>query len=320
MSVITATGATLEHILDGTYPIWNEGISREAYSRWNLGQMATPWGREHLRRVALVDGDQVLASAKRYDFVGHFGGDPVPVMGIGAVFTPGESRGRGHARTLLEQMLADASARGCGFALLFSEIGAPYYEKLGFQVLPRQTHLIEVLPGRRGGAPATLVRSGDASDLPAIVEITARYREGSAFALDRTSDLIGFGLARRRLLAGLGPPGLREVEFFVAEEAQRAVAYVIVTRVPQGLVLEDCGDRDPAGARVGAILQVLAAREPSAPAMRLHAWLPRSFRPPQIRIVHDQAASEIMMVRPLGSRSPTLDEAGETIYWNLDVF
>ncbi len=320
MSLITATGPTLERILDGTYPIWNEGISREAYSRWNLAQLATPWGREHLRRVALVDGDHVLASAKRYDLVGHLGGAPVPVLGIGAVFTPVESRGQGHARTLLEEMMADAATRGCGAALLFSEIGAAYYEKLGFRVLPRRTHLIEVLPGRRGGAPATLVRSGDPSDLAAIAEITTQYREGSAFALDRTTDLIGFGLARRRLLAGLGPPGLREVEFFVAEEAQRAVAYAIVTRVPQGLVLEDCGDRDPAGARVGAILQVMAAREPSAPPLRLHAWLPGSFRPPQIRIVHEQAASEIMMVRPLGSRSPTLDDTGEVVYWNLDVF
>jgi ribosomal protein S18 acetylase RimI-like enzyme len=320
MPLITATGATLEHIMDGTYPIWNEGLSREAYSRWNRGQTQTAWGREALKRVALVDGQTVLSSAKSYSFDGLIGGQRVPVLGIGAVFTPVESRGRGHARTLLEEMMADAAARGSGLALLFSEIGASFYESLGFRVVPRSTYLIEVLQGRRAGAPATLVRSGEAGDLAALAAITARYHAGSAFALDRTSDLIGFGLARRRLLAGLGPAGRREVEFFVAEEAQRAVAYVVITRVPQGLVLEDCGDYDPAGARVGAILQVMAARDPSAPPMRLHGWLPRSFRPPQIRIVHEQPAGEIMMVRPLGSRSPTLDEAGETVYWNLDVF
>ena len=70
---------------------------------------------------------------------------------------------------------------------------------------------IEVLPVT--GAPAMFVRSGEAADLGAIAEITARYAEGAAFALDRTPDLIGFGFARRRLLAGLGPPGFATSSF-----------------------------------------------------------------------------------------------------------
>jgi GNAT superfamily N-acetyltransferase len=323
LTLVTTTGDRLEEILDGTYPIWNEGISRPAYSRWNLAQMSTPWGRDHLRRVALMDGGRVLASAKRYDFVAEVGGHEAAVLGIGAVFTPAEARGRGHARALIDAMARDASERGCGLALLFSEIGPSYYEPLGFEVLPRDAYEIEVLPGR-GGAPATGVRSGETTDLETIAEISARYRSGSAFGLHRTSDLIGFGLARRRLLAGLGPPGLRDVEFFVAEEADRAAAYVIITRGPAGRVLEDCGDRDPTGARVGAILQVLAARDPAASPMRLRGWLPQSFRPPQLRVVHEGPSRDIMMTRKLGSGSPALDgplqEGREVVYWNLDVF
>ena len=120
MPLVTADVPTREHIMDGTYPIWGEGLSREAYSRWNQGQMETAWGRGHLRRVALVEEGRVLASAKRYDFEGRLLGQPVGVLGIGAVFTPPEQRGRGHAASLIDAMTAEAEARGCchGAALL----------------------------------------------------------------------------------------------------------------------------------------------------------------------------------------------------------
>lgn len=317
--MITATGPTLDRILDGTYPIWNEGLSREAYSRWNQGQMSTPWGRAHLRRVALVEGERILCSAKDYRFRAHVGGQLVSVLGIGAVFTPDEVRGRGHARALIEALVAEAHAQGCDMALLFSEIGPAYYEAMGFRVIARPSYEIEVVRGPRG-APATLVRSAESSDLELLADISARYREGAAFALARTPDLIAFGVARRRLLAGLGPSGLRDVEFFVAEEAHRAVAYVVITRGPAGRVLEDCGDRDPTGARIGAILQVLSAREPAEPPMRLRGWLPRSLRPPQVRIALEAPPGDIMMIRDLGTASPAIDPGAEVVYWNLDLF
>jgi hypothetical protein len=282
--------------------------------------MATAWGRDHLRRVALVEDDRVRSSAKAYRFRAHVDGRLVSVLGIGAVFTPPEIRGRGHARTLIDRLIAEAVEQGCELALLFSEIGAAYYEGMGFRVLPRPMYDIDVLPGRRAGAPATLVRSGETSDFETLAEIAARYREGAAFALDRPADLIAFGVTRRRLLAGLGPAGVRDVEFFVAEEGQRAVAYVVLTRGPAGLVLEDCGDRDPSGARIGAILQVLAARQPSDPQRRLRGWLPRSVRPPQIRIAHEAPAGDIMMVRDIGHASPAISSNAEIVYWNLDVF
>ena len=62
----------------------------------------------------------------------------------------------------------------------------------------------------------------------------------------------------------MGPAGDREVQFFIAEEGASAVAYVVISVRGGAWVLEECGDRDPAGARVGAILQVLMARDPSA--------------------------------------------------------
>jgi hypothetical protein len=175
-----------------------------------------------LRRVARVEGGRRF-ERKALRFVARVGGRDVSVLGIGAVFTPVEARGQGHARSLINEMTSEAAGAGAGLALLFSEIGTSYYESMGFRTVPRPSYVMEVIRGR-GGAPATLVRSGEAADFDLIAEISARYAEGAGFALVRTPDLIQFGLARRRLLAGLGPPGLRDVEFFVAEEANRAVA------------------------------------------------------------------------------------------------
>jgi len=319
LHLIDADQALIDRVMDDTFVIWSEGLDREAYRRWDVAQRSTPWGRANLSRVVLCDGDRVLASAKRYRFVARVAGEPVPVVGVGAVFTPTALRGHGHARELMDRLLADEEASGCGYALLFSEIGASYYLRLGFEALARTQQTI-VVPAP-DGAPAVLVRSGEATDLATIAEISALYAEDASFALERSADLIGYGIARRRLLAGLGLAGMRQAEFFVTEEGHRAVAYVFLTRGPNGTVLEECGDRDPTGARVGAILQVLAAREPAEPVMRMETWLPDAFRPPQLRVIAERdALSELMMVKPLGGRPPLSTLRGPIVYWRTDVF
>jgi GNAT superfamily N-acetyltransferase len=321
--LIEADETLRDTIQDGTYPIWNEGLTRQAYGAWNRGQMRTPWGRRHLQRVALVEAGRLLASAKRYLFDATLDGSRVSVLGIGAVFTPPELRGRGHARALIDLMIDDARGRGCHIALLFSEIGPSYYESLGFRSITRTLARIDVPRGgarRRPGAPATFVRSGSAADLRAIADLSARYASGASFALVRSAELIEFGFARRSLLAGLGPAGLRQTEFFVAEEGHQAVAYVFITRGPSGSVLEECGDRDPAGARIGAILQVLAERTPSEAVASLTGWLPAALSPPQLAIERGLPAPEIMMVRPIVPDMPIEDGGAPVVYWQTDLF
>jgi len=319
MTVSVADPAVHEQILDLTYPLWGEGLTRQAYGTWDRGQMSTAWGRTHLERVALVDGGTVLSSAKRYQFDALVSGVPERVVGVGAVFTPPGSRGQGHARVLIEEMLSQAAQAGAGWALLFSEIGDAYYKGLGFVTLPRS--MVTLMVREKAGAPATFVRAGETADLPFIAELSAVYAGGAGVALDRTADLIGFGIARRRMLAGLGPPGLRHLEFFVAEEGGRPAAYVVISRGPSGVVLEECGDRDPTGARVGAILQVLQAREPSILQEPTRAWLPAGFRPPQVLVVDESPAAEIMMMRRLGApASGTAVPPPPVTYWQTDVF
>jgi GNAT superfamily N-acetyltransferase len=323
LRVEKAEGPILDEIVAATFDVWHEGLGRRAYERNYAAQLATPWGRSHLARWALIDHTGAcLASAKVYRFDAVLDGQRMAVVGLGAVFTQPAHRGRGHARVLIERLLERAHAEGADLALLFSEIGSEYYTRLGFRVLPRSELTLHVIESDRRGAPAILVRTGEDRDLVGLVDMGRQRSAGYRLHLDRNRDLVHFAITKKRLLAGLGPAGRREVQFFVAEEGASAVAYVVISARGADWVLEEAGDRDPSGARIGAILQVLIARDPAERRPALRGWLPADLCPPQVRIVERRAARDIMMMRSLGTRrmpQPSLEEAG-VLYWNSDLF
>jgi predicted N-acetyltransferase YhbS len=315
-------GHFLDRILESTYEIWHEGLSFETYRRFYTAQRATAWGQRHLHRVALVDGDTLLASAKHYAFDATLDGRAIRVAGIAAVFTEPAHRAQGAARELMDLLLRRLAADGADLALLFSEIGPDYYARLGFNPVATSTRRLRVAEPTRYGAPATMVRGGEARDLAAIAAMGRKRASTSRFHLDRDEDLIQYAITKRRLLAGLGRPGLRELFFFIAEEGTTAAAYVVITSAAGRWTIEECGDRDPTGARVGAILQVMLAREPAERRPSIDAWLPEGFLPPQVTMIGEEPSAEVMMIKPLtteASAATTLT-ASECLYWKADVF
>ena len=321
--LVRADGPLVERIITDTYPIWNEGLSLEGYRRWNDLQTRTAWGKDHLYRVALTESGEAVASAKWHVLDCLLNAQPCRVLGIGAVFTPEEQRGRGRAKELVAQMLAQAEREGYRAALLFSEIGAPYYEQLGFTAIPRETLTLDVHFPRQG-PPATLVRAGEDLDLKYLAD----FHDVPNFGLVRTPDLIKFNVVKRRVRAACAPIGSRVVEFFVSEEGHRPVAYVLLSRGPSGnlgegpevMWLEACADRDPTGARVGAMLQVLRARTLGEEWPVLRSWLPDGWLPPQLRIIDRVPADEILMVRPLGKNVLPSMASEDVVWWHGDCF
>ncbi|HEV3142043.1 MAG TPA: GNAT family N-acetyltransferase, partial [Vicinamibacterales bacterium] len=208
--LVRAEGPILEQILSSTHEIWSEGLDRAAYGRYYAAQLATAWGRRHLRRSALVDGGSVLASAKEYRFDAVLDGRAIQVLGIGAVFTQPQRRGRGHGRELIERVLGRASSDGIDLAMLFSEIDPEYYARLGFAPLETTELELRVIEDDRRGAPATLVRAGEDRDLADIAAMNAVRAVPFRFHLERDRDLVHYQIVKKRLLAGLGPAGLRE--------------------------------------------------------------------------------------------------------------
>ena len=320
--LVAAEGAVLDRILDDTYEIWNDGLTRRAYGQFYAAQRATPFGREHLSRLALVDGDDVLASAKLYRFGAVFDGRPIQIAGLGAVFTSPASRRRGAGRELIERLLERAAADGADLALLFSEIGPDYYARLGFEAVATSDRQLRVTESTRYGAPMTMVRGGDDRDLRDIVTMGLARAERYRFHLSRDRDVVHFAIARKRLLAGLGVPGARALQFFIAEEGASAVAYIVISVLGSAWTIEEAGDRDPNGARLGAILQALIAREPAEKRPAITAWLPDGFLPPQVSIIGETPSKDVMMIRALNDSVRGLRPLtpADVCYWHGDAF
>jgi len=318
--LVAAKGPLLEQVLRESFPIWGEGLSFANYQRFWEAQLLTPWGASHLDRVALLENGAVLSSAKRYDLSARIDGRIRRVLGIGAVFTSPERRGRGGARRLLELMLESAVAEGYEFAMLFSEINPAFYEALDFVPITLIESRLRVKRGK--GSPAVLIRSGDDRDIAAIADLSAFRAANARLALERSEEWIRYGITKRRLLSGLGPARLQEVEFLVTEEAYTAAAYVISTVTNGRWFIEEAGDRDPSGARVGAMLQAMLARTPHLEQPDIRAWLPHGFVPQQIEVVATQPTSEVLMIRPLQDRTLPLPPiaAEDVVYWRSDYF
>ena len=299
-AVVPAEGVILDRILETTGPA--HGLTRTAFRRFDSVLRKTSWGQTHQRRFALTDGSDVLASAQRYDLTGMLDQSPVRICGIGVVFSNPALRDDSHAQVLL-----------------FWPPDPGSHAPDGFEAIPTMDVELRVAESSRYGAPMTLVRDGDDRDLAAIVAM-GRVRAGQfRFHVDRDLDLVKYVITRKRLLAGLAPAGTRKLRFVIAEEGMTAAAYVVMSIVGRTWTIEECGDRDPSGARVGAILQALIAREPAERRPIIRAWLPSGFVPPQVTILSAQPSAEIMMrcLKPTVGRVQLYSD--DVLYWRSDI-
>ena len=129
-------------------------------------------------------------------------------------------------------------------------------------------------------------------------------------------------ITRKRIHSGLAPAGFRDTEFLVVEEGYQAVAYLVSTVRDGRWTIEEAGDRDPSGARLGAMLQTMLARYPSERLPEIRGWWPQSLVPPQITIAAATPTQEVLMIRPLRDRILPLPPlaAAEVVYWHADYF
>jgi hypothetical protein len=315
-------GTILARIVAATPLDAHPGLSREAFVKYDKAQAKTAWALRHRRRFALMAAGEVLASAERYDLTATLDRQPMIVCGIAAVLDSGaDDDGRNYGGALVEQLLDDATRDGADLALLFRTASSSSPLPDGFEVVPTLDCELMVTESPRHGAPITLVRGGEDRDLDAIAAMGHARADQFRFHLDRNVDLIKHTIIRKRLLAGLGATGVRQLEFVIAEEGITAAAYIVISVVGGTWMIEECGDRDASGARVGALLQALIAREPveSRPAIR--GWLPPGFLPPQVTIASSPAAPPLLLTRALSSRARDLHlTAREVLYWRNDLF
>jgi hypothetical protein len=318
--LVVAEGAALTRVLDVLPQSSREGLSAEAFATFERAVQKTTWAAAHRRRFALMDGDVVLATAVRGQLDARLADRPVRICAIGSLWAGPAESADAHASALIATVLDAARDEGADLALLVASSDGGWAMPDGFEPMPATDVEVRVVESTRHGAPMTLVRGGEDRDLAAIVamgEVRARL---SRFHLVRDADFVKFALTRRRLLAGLAPAGQRALRFLIAEEGITAAAYLVLTEAAGSWTIEECGDRDAAGARVGALLQATVAREPVETRPAIRGWLPPTFSPPQL-ILTPSPSPAVLFSRGLSARLARFDPAADQVlFWRNDLF
>ena len=203
-TVVPAEAAGLQRIVASLPSVSHRGLSREAFVKFDAAQAKTTWGARHRCRFALVDGDDVLASAERYDLAGVLDEQPVAICGIAAVFSHVHEHVDDHAGALVERLLENAMTDGADMALLFRAVNTASPAPDGFEVVPTTDVELTVVESSRHGAPMTLVRGGEDRDLDAIAAMGQVRANQFRFHIDRGVDFIRYAITRKRLLGGTG--------------------------------------------------------------------------------------------------------------------
>ena len=287
-------------------------LDDQAQVRYHRAVARLPWTQRHRRSVGLRDGEgQVLARADRVDLDVVLHGRTIRCCGLGNICEAQRGTGR-HAAELVSRIADDEEASGVDAVLVSS--AEPYWS-LSDRFTAMVTHdvTLKVNESSRRGAPMLPARSGERSDLVHLASLQPIGVAGVRLA--RSAELIDFSITRHRLLAALSPAGSRHMHFLVAEEGMRAVAYVIITVTRDGWRLEECGDHDPTGARVGALLQVLLARETAERRPRITADLPSGFQPPQVSMGSPIAARPRLWLKVFGDDARTMAGPDARIAW-----
>src|SRR4029077_18294512 len=131
----------------------------------------TVWGRSSRRRLALLDGSRLIASAVQYDFSAVFDGEPIRICGLGSVIGVPAARADDRLQQLIELIVERGRQTGAAMVLLVVPRGLDADTPPGFGSVPMTDLTLDIARPARYGAPMTMVRAGEERDLQAIVSM-----------------------------------------------------------------------------------------------------------------------------------------------------
>lgn len=304
--LVEADGPLARRVYAESHALWGSGLSLDAYAALWEELARSPWGRERFRLLVFTDdGRRVLSSLKRYRPEIRWRGRVSPALGIGAVFTPFPLRGRGHAVSMLEAALEEAEARGDAFALLFSDIGEAFYERLGFHSLPAFEARGTLRAAAAPKEPIRLrpLREDDLDDVRAAHDAASGVR---SLAVVRDPALWRFVLERSAsFFERLDGSGI-ERRFQVAESEGRFRGYLVSVDGGGTWELREVAAAGGEAGLAGVIARAGAAEARARGLQSVQGWIPRSLADavPEWRLRFSPRRSAIPMVRPLAGDAP----------------
>ncbi|MCU1282464.1 MAG: hypothetical protein JWM53_6010 [bacterium] len=131
-----------------TFDAWGEQLTPAQYLQREERLGAQPWARETMTWWLWRDaGGAVLSSCETYRMCSAVDGVRGETWAVASVYTDPALRGRGHARAMMDALVVRARAAGAQASTLFSDVGAPIYEKSGYVLRPADDLIFPPAPG-----------------------------------------------------------------------------------------------------------------------------------------------------------------------------
>ncbi len=118
-----------------TASAWGERLTVDQFVAREVRLRSHQWARENMQTWFWVDEkDRVLSSCETFCIASEVGGRAGLSWGIASVFTEAHLRKRGHSTAMLQALNARlASLPHAQSAVLYSDVGAPIYERSGYR-------------------------------------------------------------------------------------------------------------------------------------------------------------------------------------------
>ncbi len=134
----------------------------------------------------IVVGSRIVSTLRIWDRRLHLGSTPVRMGGIGGVTTHPDYRGRGLATQLMAQTAEYLRGDGYDLGLLFTEIPAHFYRRLGWCCVPLMGFRAELYcPPQPGRSALEVLPFDESRDLEEAVALYQRYNAGRSGSLLR---------------------------------------------------------------------------------------------------------------------------------------
>lgn len=150
-------------------------------------ERSTKWVKENgLENIRVLrEGKAIPACLRRIEMGQYFGGKRVPLCGIAGVATAPESRGKGHARRMMEECVREMHERGEAIGGLYCSTQA-LYRQSGFEQAGHRFMTKVPVSRLLGGPKARRVIALKDSDQPRIEDCYRRFASLYDGMLDRT--------------------------------------------------------------------------------------------------------------------------------------
>ena len=131
-----------------TWDAWGEALSPEQYLSREARLCAHRWAQETMTWwLWRADDGAVLSSCETYRMCSAVDGVRGETWAVASVYTEPALRRQGHARAMMDALVARARAEGAQASTLFSDVGLPIYEASGYVGRPAEDLVFPPAPG-----------------------------------------------------------------------------------------------------------------------------------------------------------------------------